>query len=795
MSTPPAQLSRYEAAVVRYARWLVRWRWFVVASSLLAIGVLTAGARHLHFDTDFRAYFGPGNPQLQAFDEAQKVYNKSDAILFAFLPREGSGHADVFNPETLAAVREFTREAWTLPYTIRVDSVTNFQWTAADGDDLQVAALLPDDAELTPEVIAQVKERAMTEPALLHRFINKTGRMTLVSVTSQFPQASGDELPDTVAKARAMRDAYQAKYPQVEILMTGSNMMSNAFTEAAKKDMGSLVPAMYLAIFIIMWAMLRSGWAVFGTLLVVFFSSMAAMGLAGYIGIGLTPPVLQAPQIIMVLAVADSVHICLTMFALMREGWSKHDAIVESLRINFTPVFLVSATTSLAFLGTNFTDSPPLTALGNITSIGGMLSWLLAITLLPAALAILPARVPKERKVEFLKKLMDRHAEFVLRNKKAVGLFSVALIVGLTALVPLNEANDKFLHYFDESVRFRSETDRVVNEHVGFYYIEWSLKSGEPNGIADPEFLRQVQAFADWWKTQPKVLFVGNFADVFKRLNKSMHGDDPAWYKLPEDRGLAAQYLLLYEMSLPFGLDLNNQVNIDKSSVRFIVTFENMKSRETRETEDRARAWLHENAPKLETHGTGPPVMFSHIAKRNIESNFLSLPLCMAGISLLLLPGLRSWRMGLLTLVPNLVPLGMAFGIWALVNGEIIFTMAVVINMVVGIIVDDTIHFLSKYLRGRREKGLGKEDSIRYAFHEAGSAMIVTTMILASGFAILATSAFLPNATMSLLTTIAILIALPVDLLLLPLLVLWVDRDHYPAVESSEPDDEPLPAK
>jgi len=790
----PRDTPRFDRAVERYARWLVRHRWWVVLSSLLAVGLMTAGARHLVFDTDFRAYFGPGNPQLQAFDESQKVYAKSDAIIFAFAPKPDSGLPDMFNARGLAAIRELTAEAWKLPYTTRVDSITNFQHTEASGDDLAVGALVPDDAELTPALVAKARRVALEEPALLNRMVNHDGHMAIVNVNSMFPQLSPNELPEMVKAGRELRDRFLEKYPEFDLYMTGSNMMSNAFTEAAKDDMASLVPAMYAVIFLIMWAMLRSGWAVFGTLLVVFFSSMSAMGLAGYFGIGLTPPVVQAPQIIMVLAVADSVHICLTMFALMREGWAKHDAIVESLRVNFTPVFLVSATTSIAFLGTNFTDSPPLTALGNITSMGGMLSWLLAITMLPALLAILPASVPKERKAEFLKKLMDRHAEFVLGNKKAVGWFTVALIVGLSALMPLNEANDKFLHYFDSSVRFRQETDKVVENGVGFYFMEFSLKSGESDGISDPEFLRKVQAFADWWKTQPKVIWVGNFGDVFKRLNKSMHGDDPAWYKLPEDRALAAQYLLLYEMSLPFGLDLNNQVNVDKSSVRFVVTMESLKSKETREYEERARQWLRDNAPELDTHGTGPPVMFAHIAKRNIESNFLSLPLCMAGISLLLLPGLRSWRMGLLTLVPNLVPLGMAFGVWALINGEIIFTMAVVINMVVGIIVDDTIHFLSKYLRGRREYRLNQEDAIRYAFHEAGSAMIVTTAILASGFAILATSSFLPNATMSLLTTIAIVLALPVDLLLLPLLVLWVDREKIPE-NTKDVADEPLPAK
>ena len=776
--------SRYEAAVVRYARWIVRWRYLVVLLALAAVGVMTAGATRLHFDTDFRAYFGPDNPQLQAFDESQKVYAKSDAILFGITAKDGQ--ADVFNARTLAAVRDFTAAAWALPYTIRVDSVTNFQWTEASGDDLVVAALLPD-GEITPERIAKVKRVAMSEPALLHRMVNRDGRVAIVNVNSMFPQQSPNELPELVAQARELRAQFEAQYPELDFLMTGSNMMSNSFTEAAKADMGTLIPAMYAAIFVIMWAMLRSGWAVLGTLLVVTFSSMAAMGLAGYVGIGLTPPVLQAPQIITVLAVADSVHICLTMFALMREGWNKHDAIVESMRVNFTPVFLVSATTSICFLGTNFTDSPPLTALGNITSIGGMLSWLLAITLLPALLAILPARVPRERKVELLKRLMDRHADFVLKHKKPVTIGTLAVILGLTALVPLNEANDKFLHYFDESVPFRHESDRVIDSGIGFYFMEFSLKSGEPDGISNPEFLKKVQAFSDWWQQQPKVIWVGNFADVFKRLNKSMHGDDPAFYTLPEERELAAQYLLLYEMSLPFGLDLNNQVNVDKSSVRFIVTMQNLKSKETREYEERARAWLRENAPEMETQGTGPPVMFSHIAKRNIESNFLSLPLCMAGISLLLLPGLRSWKMGLLTLVPNLLPLGMAFGAWFLINGEIIFTMAVVINMVVGIIVDDTIHFLSKYLRGRREHGLAPEPAIRYAFHEAGSAMLVTTAILATGFSILALSSFLPNSTMSLMTAIAIVLALPVDLLLLPMLVLLVDREKHPAPSNLEP--------
>ncbi len=774
--------SRFENAVGRYAQWLVDHRWRVVALSLAAVAAMVAGAARLEFSTDFRVYFGPDNPQLQAFNELQNIYTKNDNTFFAVAPVSG----DVFQPQVLEAVRELTREGWKLPYAIRVDSITNYQNTSASGDDLTVAALLPDSAVLTPERIQAMRNIALHDPILLHRLLSGSGDVTGVNVVAQLPQQSPAELPAAVKAARDLRDRVQAKHPDLKIYLTGGNLMSNAFNEAALADMKLLVPAMYFAIFAIMWLMLRSGWATLATLTIVSLASASAMGLAGYLGIDLTPPVAVAPMVVTVLAVADCVHVALTMFALMRTGMGQHEAIVASMKLNFIPVFLTSATTSICFLGTNFTDSPPLTALGNICSMGGMLSWALSMFLLPALLAILPAHVPVERKTSRITQWMDRHGEFVLKHRKPVLWTSLAIVLGLTALAPLNEANDKFVNFFGKGIAFRDDTDFVVEHLTGIYAIEFSLKAGEPDGISDPAYLKRLEAFEQWWRGGPyaeKVMYVGSITDVFRKLNKSMHGDDPAYYRIPAERDLAAQYLLLYEMSLPFGLDLNNLVNIDKSSTRFVVIFRHLKSRETREIEQAAYAWMKTHTPGMETHGVGPGVMFAYISERNIQSNFLSLPFSVIAISLLLLPGLRSLKFGLFSLIPNLLPLGMAFGIWALVDGEINFTMAVVLNTVIGIIVDDTIHFLDKYLRARREHGKTPEDSVRYAFHEAGSAMIVTTLILASGFAILSFSAFTPNATLAALTTITILAALPMDLYLTPLLVLLIDRE--PARKSS----------
>lgn len=787
-------ISPVERRVQRWAEWVVSHPWLTLLISLVLVGAMAAGGKNLKFSTDYRVYFGQDNPQLLAFDELQNVYARTDNIILMVVPKSGT----VFEPRVLEAIREMTRESWTLPYALRVDSITNFQHTEAVGDDLNVAPLLDDGDEISAARIARMREVLLSEPLMVGRLVSATGHVTALNVNFQFPPAdrlTQAELPAAVAAARDLRARILAAYPEIErIDLTGSNMMSNAFTEASLHDMQTLVPLMYAVIIVVMALMLRSGWATFATMVVVVISALGAMGLAGWIGIGLTPPSAASPTIITTLAVADSVHIYVTAFMLMRAGRDKLEAIVESVRLNFTAVLLTSVTTTIGFLAVNFTDSPPLKDLANITAMGVMLAWFFSIFTLPALMALLPARVPKAAtgREAWLTRLMDGWAELVLARRHLV--FWVTLSIGavFAALAFRNEGNDLFAHYFDERIPYRVETDRVVENLTGLYTLEYSLKCGNSNCISDPDYLAKVEAFAEFWRSQPKTMYVGPITEVFKRLNKNMHGDDPAFFRLPDDRELAAQYLLLYEMSLPFGLDLNNQINQDKSSTRFLAVFEHLKSKETREYEALGRQWLAENAPEMETHGTSPAVMFAYISQRNLQSNFISLPLSLVAISLLMIPLLRTARLGLAFLVPNLVPLAIGFGIWALISGEVNFTMAIVLNMTVGIIVDDSIHFMTKYLRARREQGLQPEAAVRFAFHTVGGALVVTTVVLTAGFMILAQSAFLPNSGMAQLSAITIVSALFIDLLLLPTLLLKLDRENAPTVRPLETPHEAL---
>jgi predicted RND superfamily exporter protein len=344
-------------------------------------------------------------------------------------------------------------------------------------------------------------------------------------------------------------------------------------------------------------------------------------------------------------------------------------------------------------------------------------------------------------------------------------------------MIPRNELNDRWVDYFAPGIKFRTDSEFVMENLTGIYLVEYSLDSGEPSGIGKPDYLTAVESFRRWYEGQPGVIQVNAYSEIAMRLNKHMHGDDASYYRLPETRELAAQYHLLYTMSLPMGLDLNNRVNLDVSATRFTVTIANLTTVELRGLVARADEWLRTSAPpSMHAIPTSPSVMFAHVSERNLKQMVYGTGLALALITLAMIVALKSVPYGLLSIVPNLVPAAAGLGIWALWRGEIGLSLSTVTTMTLGIVVDDTVHFLNKYLRARREKQLGVEDAVRHAFATVGSAMFVTSLILVAGFLVLALSAYRLNAWMGQLASLTIIAALAADLFLLPPILLQFEE-------------------
>ena len=341
--------------------------------------------------------------------------------------------------------------------------------------------------------------------------------------------------------------------------------------------------------------------------------------------------------------------------------------------------------------------------------------------------------------------------------------------------MPRIELSDNLTQYFDERYEFRRDSDFVAENLTSLDRLEYSLDAGRDGGITDPEYLRTVDAFAEWFREQPEVTYVQVFSDIMKRLNRNMHGDDPAFHRLPDDGELAAQYLLLYELSLPFGSDLNDRIDIAKSATRLVVSTSGSWSRELRALDERAQVWLGANAPGLAAEASGLSIMSAHVSQRSIDSMLSGTIAAMALISFILIFIFQSIRIGLLSLLPNFIPAIMSFGLWGYLVGHVGIASSVVVAIVFGIIVDDTIHFLSTYLEARRE-GLPAADAVRSTFRTVGQALLTTSVVLSAGFLAFATSGFEVSWSLGLLVTMTIILALAADFLLLPSLLLAVDR-------------------
>ena len=482
----------------------------------------------------------------------------------------------------------------------------------------------------------------------------------------------------------------------------------------------------------------------------------------------------MAPTIILTMAVADCVHLLITFLHNMRLGHEKKQAMQESLRINFQPILLTSVTTAIGFLSLNFSDAPPFRDLGNIVALGVLIAFALSVTLLPALMALLPVRVKHQEKRD--SSVMKVLAEFVINHRKTLLIGNALLALVVMSFIPRNEINDEFVKYFDKSIEFRRATDFLNDNLSGIYNIEISIDTNLVGGISEPTYLAKIEQFEHWLELQPEIVHVNTITDTFKRLNKNMHGDQPEWYKLPEERDLAAQYLLLYEMSLPYGLDLNDQINIDKSGIRVLVSMKNMSTTEMLDIENRLHEWMNTNFSDYTIHAASPVLMFSHIGQRNIIRMLIGSVVALVLISFILIAAFRSVKLGLISLVPNLIPAGMAFGIWGLVDGQVGLGLSVVTGMTLGIVVDDTVHFISKYRRARIEKGLSSEQAVRYAFSTVGVALWVTSLVLVSGFIVLSTSSFLMNSGMGLMAAITIAVALIMDFLFLPPILMTLDK-------------------
>lgn len=759
-------------------------------AALLLILASGCGGAFLELKTHYSVFFDKTDVNLVAHQTLENKFTQADNVFFLIHTVDD----DVFTKESLEAIHKLTQESWKLPYSVRVDSITNYHHVTSEDNTLTINPLYNPDAEHTQASLNNIKNIALNQTELLKTFVSKEGKYTGVNVNVSLPYASETAAAEVTYAARELKNHVLSEYPQLDIDIVGQVPFNWVFNEMAMIDGETLFPIMFGLMFLILTYFYRTTAAIVGTLTIISASSIIAFGAGGWFGYSINAVNLVSGIIIMTVAVADCVHILNEYYPAIRAGKGKISALQHSFSINLSPITITSLATAIGFFGLNFSASPVFRELGNITAVGVIAAWALTFILLPFLLLILTSE--KSIKNVMINKgnrfsqgwIETKLPQYIKNTKSSYLVTTLAIVIIAIACVPLNKLDERVLTYFDEDVPFRAAVEKVQDKMLGFDRIAFSFDTHQSYGINDPLFLSQTASFVDWARSQPEVTQVVSYTDTLKNINRVMKGNQTGSYSLPATSEEAGQLLLTYELSLPFGADLNHVINHQKEALRISIGLTSQSANTLIDFENRAQIWIKEN---IADHyhispGASVSMMFAHLGENNINSMITGNMIVTILVTLTLIIILGSLKFGLLTLLPNVVPALMTFGIWGVFVGEINMAVAVVFCITLGIVVDDTVHFTSKYLYGRRKLNLSPVAAMEFSYARVGKALLITTITLVTGFLVLCFSSLKVNSAMGILVASTIFIAFVFDLFVFPRLLVLVDSKGNISVKNDQ---------
>ena len=754
------------------AETIIRYRPLCIIISILILAGLAQGLSKINFNPDINAFFPENDTLTTSHLSIEDTYSSMDNAVIGIGVKEGT----VFTNEVLSLIEDLTERAWKTPHSLRVDSLSNYSYVSADGDDLYIEPFLEGSSTYDLKTLKE-KELIIEEEELAYgAIISKDKKTSLINIVFDPPRKDIEaEYQESLNYVLGFLEEARKNHPEVDLIISGIVYMEYQSPMLLKAQMPKLMPTAILVILLTLFLLLRSLVAVAGSFLVILMSVVSAMGSIGFMSGDIAQPFIMVPILIATLAVADCVHLFTLYFQNLDSSRKSKEAMLESLKLNLQPLFLTSLTTAIGFLSLNLAPVEPLRGIGNGVAVGVFLAFIFTVLLLAPIVSYF--NVKQSKNINFQKNIARKLGRFSIKNYKRLLVIVPVISCFLMAFIPLNKTNDNPLEFYSERYTTSAADSKWISQRIGGTFpVSYELNS--QGIVSDPEFLREVDKFSEWLASNKEVLHVSSLSKIMKNLNKTLHGKQEEWNIIPTEPDLSAQYLFFYEMSLPYGLDLTNSISQNKESIKLVASLKELGSLEYREFAKRVENYASQNMPEdMVSIGTGTRPIFAFMSNMLITQLTYALGIGIVLITATIILFFRSLRYGMLTSVTNLLPIGVAFGIWAIVSGEISMLVGIGMGTTLGIIVDFTVHFLSKYLHARRQKNLSAEEAVEYAFETVGFALIITSFSLILGFLVLLQAFFIPIHGFVLFSSIAFLSALIIDLLLFPaLLITWDKR-------------------
>ncbi|NQX88430.1 MAG: MMPL family transporter [Halioglobus sp.] len=731
--------------------------------------VVTWGARYTSIDASFDSILSEDDPYREQVDQVIEDFPPSTSVLFAFQPIEG----DVFSFDALRAMEELTDRYVEVDSAVSAGSLINQRLNAVDADIHGRDYLVPALEGLNEDDLAAIREIALADDAITQSLLSPDGDMALAVIKYRVSEDTQEARRVVGQSVIDLRDSLRERYPSQQIYVLGFALFELDSFNAQIKDRMYVFPLVVIATVLLKWLCLRS----LALALCVFAVSFATIGLTvgtyGWAQIPFNQISNMGPLVVLTIAMADSVHIVSVYLQNLRKSMSKLEAMRHSLEVNLKPVTLATITTTMGFLSLNYCSSPGIYGFGNVVAIGVCWAFLVTFTLLPALVLLVPfKKVPEPLGVGGFIAAVD---QLVARHGNSLFWGSLVLIGVTLALLPMNRLDFDRYSFVDKESDFHTVLTALSEKIGNDQSLVYSIRSGAYYGVTQLQFLRKIEEFTLWLEEQPEASFVSSYVDLLKNLNRAEHDNDVAWEILPEDNLQIIDYLVSYQLIQEIDPHLEPLFDADYSDIRLVVGTSNLSNVELINFNDRIEHWFGENLPAEYSYMQGDrSILFARLDRSISIQLMQGFTLSFLLITVTMLIGLRSVRYGLLSIAPNLFPATIVFGFWAVLVGELNPYILMLFSISIGLVVDDSVHVLSKYIYARRT-GQPPESAVSYSLERAGSAITITTMSLATGTVLLIFSSTFYYTNVAMLLTPIIVVALLLDLLFLPPLLIKFD--------------------
>lgn len=752
----------------RFVNYVIRFRWYIAVLIPLVTILAVTQLKNLGFEGGYRIWFGEESQILKDYDNFRAVFGNDDAVTIAFRDEEG-----IFTEKALGTVDRITQKLWAMPYIARVDSLTDYQYVHSDPgdpDEVIVEDFIPDPAALTPEELRQKEMIIKSEEQVRGRLVSEDGK-TVMIVGRLTPKAEDD--PEASLKIKALVEeiiAPEAEQNGYRFHLNGGPPINSAFIQIASKEAAVFTPLVIAVAMLLVWLIFRRASAMLMSISVVVFTFLIVLAVQVLLGYKLNNFTANMPVFVVAIGIADAMHLIWVYFIGLKKGMENREAIHYSVRKNFLAILLTSLTTAAGFASLAISPIVPIKTLGIATANAALLAFVLTILFVPAMLAIIkPKARPGEHEASTSHRFSILYARYIMRHDKAIlaGTFLFMVAVGIGIFQVRVDSNT--IRYFDEQTDVRKAVNFLQKNLSGPMTYEIVVDSGEKDGIKEPQFLKSVGRFyEEFYATFPDVRHIGSLLDVVKKFNEVMNKSK----SVPDNKELVAQYLLLYSLSLPQGMEINDRMDVDERLLRVSAAVNIVDTSKDLEMIRWAEEWWRTTPYSAKVNGQA--AMFAYMQSDVTDTLIKSITLAVVVVSLMMMVIFKNPRMIPLFILPNVLPIMLVVGVMGWLAIDIDLGVAVAGAIIIGVAVDDTIHFLVKYLEARH-RGDSLHDALVYVMQYAGGAIIFTTVVLSTAFLVFLFSEFVPNAHFGIVTASALLIAVVIDLLMLPALLSVLD--------------------